>query len=431
VFIESDNVWVGTNKGLSKITEAGGKLKIENFYSTNGLLTNEVTAIILHQGKLWLTHNDGISIFEPDYLKNNSYSPPVYINQVLVNDSSVLATRLTSLAHDQNYLTIHYTGLCFKDAGNVEYKYKMEGIDSGWTYTRYTSVKYQTLPPGDYRFIVYARNNDGYWGTTPGLLMFNISPAWWQTWWFRLIAGSILAAMIIAVFKIRLMKIRARESEKSKLRQRVAETELHALRAQMNPHFIFNAINSVQYFITRNDPESSQRYLAKFARLIRYVVDNSKLALIPLKTELEALNLYLELESLRFEKKFEYKIDVAPNIDVNYTHIPSMIIQPYIENAIWHGLMHKKTQGKILIRIELNGDMLKCTIEDNGIGRKRSAELKPATSSHKSLGMALTKERLDILNQVNNTHLNVMIHDLYDQEGEAMGTRVELNIPLQ
>jgi LytS/YehU family sensor histidine kinase len=161
------------------------------------------------------------------------------------------------------------------------------------------------------------------------------------------------------------------------------------------------------------------------------VVDNSKLALIPLKTELEALNLYLELESLRFEKKFEYKIDVAPNIDVNYTHIPSMIIQPYIENAIWHGLMHKKTQGKILIRIELNGDMLKCTIEDNGIGRKRSAELKPATSSHKSLGMALTKERLDILNQVNNTHLNVMIHDLYDQEGEAMGTRVELNIPLQ
>jgi hypothetical protein len=432
IFTDSNTVWVGTNKGLSKIIFKNGKFFIDNFYSSNGLLNNEVNDIIKEEGKLWLAHNNGISVFEPDYAKSNTYSPPVYILRVLVNDSVFYPENTQiPLHHSQNYFNIDYIGLCYKDAGNIEYKYKMEGIDSGWTYTKYTSVKYQTLPPGSYRFIVFAKNSDGFWGDRPDTISFTISQAWWQTWWFIALLLMSTGTLTTLVFKLRLKKIKARDIEKTKLHQRIAETELHALRAQMNPHFVFNAINSVQYFITRNDPESSQKYLAKFARLIRYVVDNSSLSLIPLKTELEAINLYLELESLRFEKKFNYVLTIDKKIDTNYIHIPSMIVQPYIENAIWHGLMHKKESGSIIISLELINNNLKCVIEDDGIGRKRSAEIKSGSAGHKSLGMKLTKERLEIINQINNTNLSVEIHDLYDESGFGKGTRVELNIPLR
>jgi hypothetical protein len=203
------------------------------------------------------------------------------------------------------------------------------------------------------------------------------------------------------------------------------------LRFQMNPHFVYNAMNSVQYFITQNDPVSSQKYLAKFARLIRYVVENSKPASIPLKTEIEALTLYLELESLRFENRFEYLINIEEDMDLNYVRIPSMLIQPYVENALWHGLMHKEGKGKIDISLKIVDEVLKCVIKDDGIGRKRSHEIKQnnGLDSHKSFGMSITKERLDILNQINKTNLSVFITDLINEQQECIGTNVELSIP--
>lgn len=200
----------------------------------------------------------------------------------------------------------------------------------------------------------------------------------------------------------------------------------------MNPHFVFNAINSVQHFITSNDPVSSQRYLSKFAKLIRYVVDNSKPGTIPLEKELEAIALFLDLESLRFENRFDYTIQVDEEIDVNFIHIPSMLIQPYLENSIWHGIMHKETAGKIEVRFELAGDLLKCIIKDNGIGRKKSREYKTKREkyTHKSVGMTITKERLEIINQMNQNHLSVNVTDLEDEAGNALGTQVELFISM-
>ncbi|MBK7665884.1 MAG: histidine kinase [Sphingobacteriaceae bacterium] len=200
----------------------------------------------------------------------------------------------------------------------------------------------------------------------------------------------------------------------------------------MNPHFIFNAINSVQYFITNNDPVSSQKYLAKFAKLIRYVVDNSKPGTIPLNTELEAINLYLELESLRFENRFTYSVVVDESVDVENTQIPSMIIQPYVENSIWHGLMHKKEKGSIEIILEKKDTVLKCIIRDNGIGREQSKEINLANNKtlKKSIGMANTKERLDIINQMNNGGVSVIVTDILDSDNKVTGTCVELNIPM-
>lgn len=432
IFIDSGNVvWVGTNSGLSKIELAPGnefKYVVTTFSSRNGLLTNEVNYILRKDNKLWLIHNNGVSVFDPDGIRNNNNPPPVYITGVMINEDSAGLDKPLTVSHEKNYFNISFIGLSYKDPGNLEYRYKMEGIDSNWIYTKYTSVKYQTLPPGDYGFVVYAKNNDGYWSEKPASFSFTILPAWWQTWIFKIAIALMLLALIYFIFR----EIRRRDRKKSLLQTRISGIELNALRAQMNPHFVFNAINSVQYFITNNDPDSSQKYLSKFARLIRYVVDNSKLTSIPVGREIEALTLYLELEALRFGNHFSFVINVHPNVDTEYTQIPSMLIQPYVENSIWHGIMHKEGNGKIIISLEMKAGVLYCIVEDNGIGRQRSIELKrkKGTVLHKSVGMSNTRERLEIINQVNLSDMSVAVSDVLDDKGEVCGTKVEIHIPI-
>ncbi|MCB0429556.1 MAG: histidine kinase [Flavobacteriales bacterium] len=437
LYVDGDqHVWVGTNNGLNKITVSSYtpfQYTVETYNAGNGLLTNEVNFIVPREDRLWLAHNNGITVFDPDNIKNDRTPPPIYINKVLINgnlpDSS---TRMTALMHNQNDVTIRYIGLSYKNPGQLEYKYMLEGLDSNWTYGTNTSVKYQTLPEGTYRFVVYAMNSDGFLSATPATLEFTIRPAWWNTWTVRLIGMGVIGLLIGLAFRYRLKVIQRQERLRMIRKTRMSVAELKALRAQMNPHFIFNTINSVQYFITGNDPKSSQKYLSKFARLIRYVIDNSKPSLIPLEKELEALNLYLDLESLRFGNRFEYHVIVHEDVDVNHTNIPSMLIQPYVENAIWHGLMHKTEKGKLIIDIRMEQNNLLCVIEDNGIGRQKSAEINVGsrTKQHKSMGMSITKERLDILNEHRKGALSVEIIDLTDAEGFPIGTRVELHIPL-
>lgn len=435
ILMDSTNVvWIGTNNGLNKITISSYnplEYSIETYYSENGLLTNEVNYIIKHKNKLWLAHSNGVSVVDPQNIKNNKVPPTIYISKVFVNGEIVDTINLNQLKHSQNYLTIKYNGLSFKEPGNIEYKYKMVGMDTAWIHTKYTSLTFNTIPPGTYSFLIYAKNNDGYWSNNPATLTFTILPPWWQTWIFIGIVIIIIITLIGLAFKYRLRIIEKKERLKTIQQTRLSNAELKALRAQMNPHFVFNAINSVQYFITSNDPVSSQKYLSKFAKLIRYVVDNSKPAAIPLAKELEALNLYLDLESLRFENKFEYNIDVSDNVDIDSIRIPSMLIQPFVENAIWHGLMHKESKGKIKISIDIKDQVLICVIEDNGVGRKKSREIVKEKNRdfHKSVGMAITQERLDIINQINNSNLTMTIIDLEDKEGSGMGTRVELNLP--
>jgi ligand-binding sensor domain-containing protein len=436
VFIDSGNVvWVGANNGLNKIQVIPGnefRYTITSYSSKNGLLTNEVNDILRHENKLWLMHNNGISVFDPQDIRNNTSPPPVYITGLMVNSDTASMVSGLSFAHNQNYFNISFIGLSYKDAGKLEYRYKMEGIDSSWIYTSYTSVKYQTLPPGSYRFVVFAKNNDGYWSEKPATLSFTILPAWWQTWIFKIIVVFILLMMIFFIFRMRINNVRKRDRKKAMLHNRIAAIELNALRAQMNPHFVFNSINSVQYFITNNDPDSSQIYLSKFAKLIRYVVDNSKLTTISVQKEIEALRLYLDLETLRFGKHFEYGITIHPNVDMEFTQIPSMLIQPYVENSIWHGIMHKEGNGKIEVTLEMKDNVLCCVVQDNGIGRKRSMELKQEKESgvHSSVGMSNTRERLEIINQVNKSSMSVAVSDVLDEKGEICGTKVIIHIPI-
>ena len=218
--------------------------------------------------------------------------------------------------------------------------------------------------------------------------------------------------------------------QKLGIQKKLSELEMHALRAQMNPHFIFNSLSAINLFILENNGLQASEYLTKFSRLIRLILQNSQEAFIPLERELEALHLYLELESLRYENKFAYKINTDGLLDITVIKVPPLIIQPYVENAIWHGLMQKKESGHLEIELYTKDDLLFCKIADDGIGRKKAAELKSKSAlSYKSMGMSITADRIAMLQQQDQSGTHIEINDLVLPDGSAGGTEVIIKIP--
>jgi sensor histidine kinase YesM len=235
--------------------------------------------------------------------------------------------------------------------------------------------------------------------------------------------------------KIRLeseLRLQQFESENSKveLQKEKTELEMQALRAQMNPHFIFNSLNSINRFILQKQGYEATEYLTKFSRLIRMILNSSSNASVSLAQDLDALKLYLELESLRFEKKFSYKIDCDSEVDTDFVQVPPMLLQPFVENAIWHGLMNKEGEGHLWISINQQDATLICTITDDGIGRKRAAELQEKSGKHKSMGMKITESRIAMMQKMSGENKSVEIRDLVDAGGCVAGTEVSLRIPI-
>ncbi len=214
--------------------------------------------------------------------------------------------------------------------------------------------------------------------------------------------------------------------------QKIAETEMIALRSQMNPHFIFNCLNSIKLYTLENDSAAASEYLTVFSQLIRLVLENSHSEKVSLQKELETLRLYIELEAMRFKDKVQYKIEVAPEIDQQYTEIPPLLIQPYVENAIWHGLMHKKNGGTINIAVTQSAEQsLLIEISDNGVGRQVSAAYKSKSATRqKSFGMKMTSERISIINQIYKMEADIEINDIKDAFDNTAGTKVSIKIPV-
>ncbi len=248
---------------------------------------------------------------------------------------------------------------------------------------------------------------------------------------YYLIGIAFLLMISFGAFS-RFRYIRRIDKEKltAQFKKRLAQANAKALRAQMNPHFIFNCLNSINCFIIDQEHQVASEYLIKFSRLIRLIMENSKNETIPIEKELEALKLYIMLEDIRFENKFTCEYHIDESIDSAMTMIPPMLLQPFVENSIWHGLMHKKSAGSIEIIIKDSGsNLLKISIIDNGIGRKKAAELNSKSGTHKSFGMEITSHRIEMMNKLNFAGAGMNIIDLKDDEGNASGTRVDLIIP--
>jgi LytS/YehU family sensor histidine kinase len=227
------------------------------------------------------------------------------------------------------------------------------------------------------------------------------------------------------------MRLLESERMKAEMLQKTTQLEMEVLRTQMNPHFIFNSLNSINRFVLKNDKAQASEYLTIFSKLVRMILQNSQASLVTLESELESLKLYLELEALRFNYHFDYHISVADELDISALKVPPLCIQPFVENAIWHGLMHKEEKGKLEIEVEQDDDYLMIKVEDNGIGRQKAALFSAkATTRHTSMGLHITAQRINMLKSSKIEGTPVTVNDLVDADGSPAGTEVTIKMPL-
>lgn len=431
IFVDNDSViWVGTNKGLSKINITNKNkftYKIKNYTVWEGLPSNEINEIRRSGKYLWIATNKGLVSFNPEKIEKSIIPPKINFEGISVNDKNILLKDTFQLKHNQNNINFHYKGISYKGPGDITYSIKLNGSDKTWIKTKNTSARYNDLQAGKYTFYVKACNTIENWNNNPIAINFTIKKHFTGQLWFIILTLIIAAAIILSL----LLFILRYQKRKEGVKRELLLSEQKALRSQMNPHFIFNSLNSIQYFILKKDDETADLYLASFSSLMRKVLENSKHNTISLSEELETLKIYLDLEKLRFENIFEYQINVNKSIDEYDIHIPPMLIQPYLENAIWHGLMLKKTNGLLKLNIEkVNDFSILFTIEDNGIGRKKAGKISISKKHHKSTGMKNIEERIALMNNIYKSNMKVKIIDLYNNKHEPIGTKVELFIPL-
>ena len=325
-------------------------------------------------------------------------------------------------------MVFKFTANDFSDGINRMFTWKLTGFENNWaTPTSSNHISYNNLAPGNYVFKLKVVDRAGNAGEELRIPVI-VKPFFYQTTWFKFLMLLLIAVGVYALFRYRIMRIKKEEEQKTIFNKQLAELEMQALRAQMNPHFLFNCLNSIQRFILENENKIAVNYLAKFARLVRLILENSRDKKVALVKEIESLDLYIQMEKLRFDHNFSYTIDVDKNIDTEFTEITPMLLQPYVENAIWHGLQHKEGDGKISIRIAEKNNSLLFIVEDNGIGRKASAEINRNRKNHNSVGLQITEKRIEMLSN-NIEKGSVTILDLHNDKGNAEGTRVEINLP--
>ncbi len=427
-----EDIWVATSNGLNRVIKQGDTYTVQNIKHMHGLPTNEVNRVVAHGDTLWAATNKGVVWFHKRYVQRNIIPPTLHINRISINEEEVTLQQTYELPHDRNYLEIAFTALSYRNH-KVPYRYRLLHIDDAWIVGYARTVRYPSLAPGNYTFEVQAANEDGVWSETQRMT-FKIYPPFWKTWWFIVLMAFAFMMGVLWLFRLRELKRSKKEAQARWLEQQkmnAIKSELKALRAQMNPHFTFNTLSAIQTAVNNNNTAEASKYIVLFATLIRKVLENSKHSHIKLEEELDMLRLYIELEQLRFSNRFAYTITVSKQLDTDYLEIPSMVIQPFVENAIIHGLAPKAKGGQLTLAVELNNDRLICTVKDNGIGRKQARKIKADKGlNHHSMATEITEGRMDLYQQEIGKEFSVNITDLVNEEGNAVGTEVELIFPV-
>lgn len=350
--------------------------------------------------------------------------PNTFLTRLRINEKDTVLLEDYALHHTQNYLRIRFNGVSL-GAKKLWYQYRLIGVDEQWKTTEESEVQYTKLTPGSYRFEIRAKHDSNVWGPIASFEV-SISPPFWATWWFLSLLVIAFLLLIGGAFQWRFR----RANEKREVEQQLLRLESQALRAQINPHFIFNVLAAIQGFVSERDTKSSEIYLGKFARLIRLILENSRESYIPLSKELETLQHYLDMEQMRFKDRFIYQVVQSEDLDIDDFYLPPMLIQPYLENAIIHGISPSKTKGKITLRLVLEDHFLVCAIRDNGVGRAIDDKTATQPKEHQPLGMLITRERLRLLNTQIKNEPEVVINDLKASPNQETGTEVLIKLPL-
>ncbi len=419
VFYTNNYIWVITGKGISRISK--DLARIDNFHKENGLLSNEINDAIVDNDSVYVASNSGLSIFPANLQLKRKNRIPLNLKSILINNREVDLSENIELNYKSNNITVNYIGIDFNNPSEITYEYRLKD-ELRWTTTSNNTIEFGSLEPGEYHLQIRARGVNSAW-SDPISYNFVIKPPFWKTPWFIILMILIFTPLIFYLVNSFYKNKRIKENEKLLAKTKIIALEQQALQAMMNPHFIFNVMNSIQHFINTKDTVMANQLLTGFARLIRKNLDICNKSYISLEEELSYLNLYLALEKLRFGNKMNYRIHIDPEIDKEETLIPSMLLQPFVENSIWHGIMPKETDGNISISIKLKTPtLLDICIEDDGIGIEQSFKLK--SNDHISRGMELTQERINLLNKFEAPiKLNV-------ENVKPNGTKVTILIPI-
>ncbi|MDP4224473.1 MAG: histidine kinase [Bacteroidota bacterium] len=430
------NIWVSTNKGICRInpkTEI-----IRTFGPAEGLNIIEFNSGAVYRadgGEFFMGGMGGLVGFNPDLINKvdiENANQKIIINEIRVSgkpkpyNKSLWKPDTLILNKGENNLRFYFSSSDFVHSDKTIYRYMLSGANDSWieTDSRNRSVSYANLSPGWYNFQVEATDRSGSWDASKEIRIM-IRPLFYQTLAFKISIPVLILVLIIGMGHFYVLNLKRQESHKQDT------LRLKTLRGQMNPHFIFNSLNSINYFISRNDKLSANRYISDFSRLIRSILYNMENDYISLENEIDSLRDYLKIEHLRFGDKFDYEITVDHEIEPEKFKISSGLIQPFVENAIWHGLRGlENRKGLISVKFTRQDGKIACMVTDDGIGRTRSSMLNPVNREKESRGIGLAKERLKIINKIMHRDYQIIISDLY-QDREETGTSVAIDLPVE
>ena len=420
-------VWTSSNAGICSINPITGvcqKYKEEN--GLQGMEYNTAATFKTNDSTIWFGGINGLNRIKVLQAENFAPLPlPPLLTNIKIMNAEYLTDTATPylhsliLPHNKNFINFEFQAPVFSQTENVVYEYQLTGVDTGWVNSGSRNfANYTQLKPGEYSFYIRCANTGMIWSKTTTAITVTIVPPWYGTWWFRILFSIMLLLLTALAIRLRIKNIQYKAVSK----QRIAEIEMAALKAQMHPHFMFNCINSIDAFIQSNDKYNATLYLNKFAKLIRNVLDSSKENLVLFSKDIDTLKLYTELEQLRSDHSFKVIYNIDEELLKSDCKVPPLIVQPFIENAIIHGLRNKETKDGLLeIKISLAGSQIKYLITDNGIGRAAASVLN--ARKEKSYGMQMSHDRVMLFNKEKEP--SVAIADLF-YKGQPAGTEVSV-----
>ncbi len=421
-------IWLAGNKGLSRLKRnAAGKYDILNYTTDDGIPAADIKQVHVDGNTVYMTSHLGLTRLDRRSTVIG-HDAEMLLRAVYINDRAVPPQALTRLGARDNNLRISYLSIIPKMQGKVLYRYRLKNTDGSgnWVYVREPQLSLSSLKPGNYQLIIQACNSSGQWSKTPLLLPVRIAAPFWKTGWFIAGCVAVVALAIILLQQARMKGLRRRTANEKLM----LDYQQKALMNQINPHFLFNSMNSIQKYILREDKERAVSFVSKFAKLMRLGLEYSRETFISLHQEIELLHIYMLLEQERFGKKVQYTTIIQPGLETRHMLVPPLLIQPFLENAIRHGILHKEGGGTITLRLYRKEQLLFCEVEDDGIGRQRAATLS-REPAHRSLATNINTTRLQLLARSLGSPYYFEIMDKSDEQGNAAGTLVRLIIPFK
>lgn len=420
IFYRETIIAQGSN-GFFQFDCKGNLLK--SLHTIYGLSSKRVIDFTFHEGQLWVSHSGGVQKIDLNYKPNNRFGPVIRIDRIYVNGKEIDLHKKNHFSSNERKIQFYFSSPSLKNRETIRYHYRLLGNDSTWYVSENgaNQVKYNALSSGEYIFQVRTENQGVF--SRIESFEFKIAAPLYLRWWFIALTFIVFVGLVFMIYR-RQLAVQQRKSDQI---NELHASKLTAIQSQMNPHFIFNSLNSIQDLILKGDVEHSYSYITTFSNLVRRTLNYSEKDFIDFEQEVKLLDLYLSLEKLRFKKDFYFTMDFEGVEDVM---IPPLLVQPFIENALVHGLLHKEGEKRLKISFHLD-DYLICTIEDNGIGRKASREIKQRQRlDHESFSSEAIRKRFDILSKVFEGEFGYEFVDLFD-DGKPAGTKVIMKIPLK